>query len=85
MHVNALEKLRREKLDLFARLNPSEGAWPSPIPGILLIKNSWSYPPVSAFYGPCIILVAQGKKRFHFPDAERACCGRCFGGAMLPF
>ena len=53
----------------FARLRPREGAWPSPVSGVTLIKNSQSYPPVTAFYEPCIVIVAQGLKRFHFPDA----------------
>ena len=69
MQRDWFEVRRQEMLKLYEQVDPREGAWLSPIPGVMLIKNSHSYPPVVAFYEPCIVLVAQGQKRFHFPDA----------------
>lgn len=67
--INQLEAQRQKMVRLFTQLAPREGAWPAPVDGVVLLKNSASYPPVPAFYEPCIVLVAQGLKRFHFPDA----------------
>ena len=55
-------------LAAFAELKLREGAWAAPVAGVTLIQNSHSYPPAPAFYEPCMVLVAQGSKRFHFPD-----------------
>ena len=68
-NAETVESHRREMLGLFAQLKLREGAWPSPVAGVAFIKNSSSYPPTPAFYEPCIVLVAQGMKRFQLPDA----------------
>ncbi len=64
-------------VELLDRLSPQEGARPSLIDGVTLIRATRSSARTAVLYEPCIVIVAQGRKRFHLPeriityDAER--------------
>ncbi len=45
-----------------------DGARPSLVEGVTLLRFSRSSKPVPVLYEPCIVLVARGRKRFHLPD-----------------
>ena len=59
---------QRRMVELFTELDPPEGARPSRVPGVLLLKTTRPTPPIPVLYEPCIAVVAQGRKRFHLPD-----------------
>ena len=46
----------------------ADGARPSLIEGVTLLRFSRSSEPVPVLYEPCIVMVARGQKRFHLPD-----------------
>ena len=50
------------------RLGADDGARPSRIDGVTLLRAAKSCVPVPVLYEPCIVIVAQGQKRFHVPD-----------------
>ena len=49
-------------------LHAPEGAHPSLVPGVTLLRTTRYASPVPVLYEPCIAIVAQGSKRFHLPD-----------------
>ncbi len=49
-------------------MNPQEGIRPSLIDGVTLIRTTRSSTRVRVLYEPCIVIVAQGRKRLHLPD-----------------
>lgn len=53
---------------LLEELCTIDGARPSPVPGVTLLKATHSSIPVPVLYEPCIVIVARGRKRFHLPD-----------------
>ena len=55
-------------VELLEELGSPEGAWPSSLTGVTLIRTSRAMVPVPVMYEPCIVIVAQGMKRFHLPD-----------------
>lgn len=55
-------------VELLAALSTIDGARPSPIEGVTLLRVTRSTQPVPVLYEPCIVIVAQGQKRFHLPD-----------------
>ncbi len=77
-------KLRREKMDcenpdrenpgrdrmvaLLQTLSTGNGARPCALEGVTLLRADRSCEPVPVLYEPCVVIVAQGRKRFHLPD-----------------
>ena len=55
-------------IELLEELGSPEGAWPSALTGVTLIRTSRTMVPVPVMYEPCMVIVAQGMKRFHLPD-----------------
>ena len=55
-------------VELLEELGSPEGAWPSALTGVTLIRTTRAMVPVPVMYEPCIVIVAQGMKRFHLPD-----------------
>ncbi len=48
---------------LLAELAHGEGILPSALPGVKLMRASRHVPPSSVAYDPCIVIIAQGRKR----------------------
>jgi len=65
---NALETYRLEMVALLERLNPIEGIRASAVDGITFFRTRSSTPRVPVLYEPCIVVVAQGRKRLHLED-----------------
>ncbi len=62
-------RLNREKMAAVLHgLCTGEGAMPSRVEGLTLLRATQSCAPVPVLYEPCIVLVAQGLKRFHLPE-----------------
>ncbi len=59
---------RREIAELLGRAAVRDGAHPSSVPGVVLLRAGKSCPPVPVLYTPCVVVVARGRKRFHLPD-----------------
>ena len=55
-------------VELHHALGTAEGAWQSLVEGVSLLRFTRSAPPVPVLYEPCLVIVAQGQKRFHLPD-----------------
>ena len=53
---------------LLCHANPEDGAHASLIHGVTLLRAARRCRPVPVLYEPCIVIVAQGRKRFHLPD-----------------
>ncbi len=66
MDVLAAERSRM--VELHQALGIEEGARPSLVAGVTLLRFVRSSPPVPVLYEPCLVMVAQGQKRFHLPD-----------------
>ena len=49
-------------------LGAEDGAHASRMEGVTLLRSAKSCVPVPVLYEPCIVIVAQGQKRFHVPD-----------------
>ena len=65
---DALEVYRREMVSLLERLNPVDGNRTSAVDGVAFFRTRASTQPVPVFYEPCIVVVAQGRKRLHLED-----------------
>ncbi len=63
-----VEADRQRMVELLEALGSPEGARPSALPGVTLLRTSRATVPVPVLYEPCIVIVAQGLKRFHLPD-----------------
>ena len=61
-------KSQQRMVKLLDDLHAPEGAQPSSVPGVTLLRTTRYAPPVPVLYEPCIAIVAQGSKRFHLPD-----------------
>ncbi len=59
---------RRRMVRALSRLGSEDGARPSRMEGVTLLRAAKSCAPVPVLYEPCIVIVAQGQKRFHVPD-----------------
>ena len=55
-------------VELLGALCTADGAQPSPAKSVTLLRATRSAQPVPVLYEPCIVIVAQGRKRFHLPD-----------------
>ena len=55
-------------VSLLSSLSTEDGARPSRVEGVTLLRATKSSQPVPVLYEPCIAVVAQGRKRFHLPD-----------------
>ena len=55
-------------VELLDSLGAPDGARPSLVEGVTLLRATRSSRPVPVLYEPCIVIVAQGRKRFHLPD-----------------
>ncbi len=66
--VEILQQSRQRMVELLEELGFPEGAWPSNVSGVNLIRTTRAMIPVPVMYEPCIVIVAQGMKRFHMPD-----------------
>ena len=55
-------------VELHETLNSPEGPRPSRLSGVALLRTSRATAPVPVLYEPCIVVVAQGSKRFHLPE-----------------
>lgn len=59
---------QRRMVELLETLGSAEGARASRVPGVTLLRARHYAPPMPVLYEPCIVVVAQGLKRFHLPD-----------------
>ena len=66
--MDPLAAERRRMVDLLSALSAVDGARPSLVEGVTLLRAARSTEPVPVLYEPCIVIVAQGQKRFHLPD-----------------
>ena len=66
--MDALERNRRRMVELLSRAATEDGARPSLVPGVTLLRAARSSTPVPVLYTPCVVVVPQGTKRFHLPD-----------------
>ena len=55
-------------VELPDELGSPDGAAPSALTGGTLTRTTRAMVPVPVMYEPCIVIVAQGMKRFHLPD-----------------
>ncbi len=55
-------------VELLSGLATADGAQPSLSGSVALLRATRSSQPVPVLYEPCIVIVAQGRKRFHLPD-----------------
>ncbi len=66
--MKIIDQHRHGMVELLEELGSPEGAWPSALNGVTLIRTTRATVPVPVMYEPCIVIVAQGIKRFHLPD-----------------
>ena len=66
--VDCLAENRRRMVGALSSLGSEDGAHPSRVEGVTLLRAARSCNPVPVLYEPCIVIVAQGQKRFHVPD-----------------
>ena len=66
--LEIVEQHRQRMVELIDELGSPEGAWPCALIGVTMIRTSRAMVPVPVMYEPCIVIVAQGMKRFHLPD-----------------
>ncbi len=66
--MDVLAANRQRLRELLQDFNAPEGIHPSPVEGVVVLKTSRSSRPTPVLYEPCIVIVAQGQKRFHLPD-----------------
>ncbi len=66
--IDTLMADRKAMVTLLTALCPSDGARSSPVEGVTLLRATRSSQPVPVLYEPCLVIVAQGQKRFHLPD-----------------
>jgi AraC-like DNA-binding protein len=62
------ERDRTRMTKLLSVLQTQDGAQRSRIEGVTLLRATRSTEPVPVLYEPCVVIVAQGSKRFHLPD-----------------
>ncbi len=66
--MDLLAESRQRMVSLLTGLSAGDGARPSFVEGVTLLRSNRSTEPVPVLYEPCIVIVAQGEKRFHLPD-----------------
>ncbi|MEG5265549.1 AraC family transcriptional regulator [Pseudomonas sp. JDS28PS106] len=50
-------------VEIISRHAPDDGAWPTPIPGVSLMRSGTATTPMPVVYEPTLCLVAQGRKQ----------------------
>ena len=66
--MDVLVDNRRRMVRALNSLGSKDGARPSRVEGVTSLRAAKSCQPVPVLYEPCIVIVAQGQKRFHVPD-----------------
>ena len=66
--MDPLEANRRKMIALLSAAAPEDGAHSSVLPDVTLLRAAQASKPVPVLYTPCVVIVAQGRKRFHLPD-----------------
>ena len=66
--MDVLAADRKRMVTLLTDLHPGEGARRSRVDGVTLLRSTQCVKPVPVLYEPCLVVVAQGQKRFHLPD-----------------
>ena len=66
--MDLLAANQRRMVKVLSSLGGENGAQASALPGLIVLRAASSCAPVPVLYEPCIVLVAQGQKRFHVPD-----------------
>ncbi len=61
--------MRNRKIELLSSLAERNGAMLSRLESVVLLRAERSSVPVPVLYEPCLVIVAQGQKRFYLPDA----------------
>ena len=66
--MDTLEKSRRRMVELLEQLSTLDGTRNSPINGVKFVRSSCSLARNPVMYEPCIVIVAQGRKRGYLGD-----------------
>jgi AraC-like DNA-binding protein len=66
--MDALEKNRKRMVELLGELATQEGSRDSLMEGVTLLRVSCSMRRIPVMYEPCIVIVAQGRKRGYLGD-----------------
>ncbi|RYE89426.1 MAG: AraC family transcriptional regulator, partial [Myxococcales bacterium] len=66
--MDDLARDQRRMVQLLRELDPPEGVHPSAVDGVRFQRVSRPTPRTAVLYEPCLVIVAQGAKRFHLPD-----------------
>ena len=66
--MDALEKNRKRMVELLGELATQEGSRDSLMEGVTLLRVSCSMTRIPVMYEPCIVIVAQGRKRGYLGD-----------------
>ena len=66
--MDGLEKNRRRMVELLGELAQQEGTRDSLLDGVKLLKSSCAMCRIPVMYDPCIVIVAQGRKRGYLGD-----------------
>ncbi len=66
--MDAFLEARSRMVRALSQVASQDGAHPSRVDGVTLLRSCKSYEPVPVLYEPCIVIVAQGQKRFHGPE-----------------
>lgn len=82
--MDLLAEDRRRMVEVLSTLSTGEGARVSQIEGVVLLRATKSCVPVPVLYEPCIVIVAQGRKRFYVPDGVLAYDARRYLVVTVP-
>ena len=66
--MNALDKNRKRMVELMGELGTREGIHESLVEGVKLLRASSTTTRIPVMYEPCIVIVAQGRKRGYLGD-----------------
>lgn len=66
--MDVQEKNRQRMVELLERLGTLDGTRESPVSGVRIVRSSCSLARTQVMYEPCIVIVAQGRKRGYLGD-----------------
>lgn len=66
--MDAHEKNRRRMVELLEQLATLDGTHESPVEGVKFLRSRCSLGRIPVMYEPCIVIVAQGRKRGYLGD-----------------
>jgi AraC-like DNA-binding protein len=66
--MDALEKNRKRMVELLGELSTQEGTRDSLLKGVTLLRANCAMTRIPVMYEPCIVIVAQGRKRGYLGD-----------------